>query len=69
MADNVLLFFMPVLVYVLKIGRSSNGRTEAFEAFNLGSIPSLPAVSGEISKSYFCLKCFMVRVIKISLYR
>lgn len=25
------------------IGRSSNGRTEAFEAFNLGSIPSLPA--------------------------
>ncbi len=26
------------------IGRSSNGRTEAFEAFNLGSIPSLPAI-------------------------
>ena len=26
------------------IGRSSNGRTEAFEAFNLGSIPSLPAM-------------------------
>ena len=26
------------------IERSSNGRTEAFEAFNLGSIPSLSAV-------------------------
>ena len=25
------------------IGRSSNGRTEAFEAFNWGSIPCLPA--------------------------
>ncbi len=24
-------------------GRSSNGRTAAFEAVNLGSIPSLPA--------------------------
>jgi hypothetical protein len=27
----------------LDIGRSSNGRTGAFEASNLGSIPSLPA--------------------------
>ena len=27
-------------------GRSSNGRTEAFEAFNLGPIPSLPALAG-----------------------
>ncbi|MFM2415156.1 MAG: hypothetical protein RI911_849, partial [Candidatus Parcubacteria bacterium] len=32
------------------IGRSSNGRTEAFEAFNLGSIPSLPAMN-EIANS------------------
>lgn len=29
--------------FTVFIGRSSNGRTEAFEAFNLGSIPSLPA--------------------------
>ena len=27
----------------VSIGRSSNGRTAAFEAVNLGSIPSLPA--------------------------
>jgi hypothetical protein len=31
-------------VFVGIIGGSSNGRTEAFEAFNLGSIPSPPAV-------------------------
>jgi hypothetical protein len=29
--------------YMPCIGRSSNGRTEAFEAFNWGSIPCLPA--------------------------
>ena len=32
------------MVKLVNIGRSSNGRTEAFEAFNLGSIPSLPAL-------------------------
>ena len=31
------------ILIMFSIGRSSNGRTEAFEAFNLGSIPSLPA--------------------------
>lgn len=30
---------------VFSIGRSSNGRTAAFEAVNLGSIPSLPTES------------------------
>ncbi len=34
-------------------GRSSNGRTAAFEAVNLGSIPSLPAVCGKKINSYF----------------
>ena len=33
------------------IGRSSNGRTEAFEAFNRGSIPCLPAK--QIVPTYF----------------
>ncbi len=46
----------------VRIGRSSNGRTAAFEAVNLGSIPSLPAknahlsarhVSGCLDTSYF----------------
>ncbi len=34
-----------ILLYGVRvyIGRSSNGRTEAFEAFNWGSIPYLPA--------------------------
>ena len=36
------------LIFEIKIvfsaGRSSKGRTEAFEAFNRGSIPCLPAV-------------------------
>ena len=30
--------------FLAKAGRSSNGRTAAFEAVNLGSIPSLPAL-------------------------
>ena len=30
-------------MFVRGAGRSSNGRTAAFEAVNLGSIPSLPA--------------------------
>ena len=33
-----------VWAFVPNAGRSSNGRTAAFEAVNLGSIPSLPAV-------------------------
>jgi hypothetical protein len=32
-----------VKLEVNNIGRSSNGRTAAFEAVNLGSSPSLPA--------------------------
>ena len=31
-------------LFVSTAGRSSNGRTGAFEALNLGPIPSLPAV-------------------------
>gem|GEM_PF-1706148 len=32
-------------------GRSSNGRTGAFEALNLGSIPSLPAQRISLTRS------------------
>lgn len=33
------------VLFVFIAGRSSNGRTAAFEAVNLGSIPSLPAMN------------------------
>ena len=33
--------------FLAKAGRSSNGRTWAFEAQYLGSIPSLPALAGK----------------------
>ena len=40
------VFWCIVRMYCVRqcnFGRSSNGRTAAFEAVNLGSIPSLPA--------------------------
>lgn len=43
------IVFLNKNAMILLIARSSNGRTEAFEAFNLGSIPSLATRKAKIS--------------------